>query len=195
MKKLVICSAAVLFAITFTSLQAQTKDVAEKGKLKETKEELKSEKKELRTERKALRELEGIQVSDMAKNQFYADFGNVPDARWERSKYFDEVSFTYNGTKMTAFYDDGGMLVGTTSLKKFSDIPVSAQKEIRTKYRDYKIGAVIYFDDNEANDMDMMLYGVQFDDADNYFIELTKGTDKIVLQVNTSGTVFYFTQL
>ena len=38
----------------------------------------------------------------------------------------------------------------------------------------------------------MMLYGQQFADADNYFVELSKDNKKIVLQVNMSGEVFYF---
>jgi len=41
----------------------------------------------------------------------------------------------------------------------------------------------------------MILYGIQFEDADNYFVELSKGTKKIVLQVNTDGVVFFFKQL
>jgi len=39
------------------------------------------------------------------------------------------------------------------------------------------------------------LYGVQFEDADNYFVELSKGIKKNVLQVNTEGVVCFFKQL
>ena len=41
----------------------------------------------------------------------------------------------------------------------------------------------------------MVMYGIQFDDSDNYFVELTKGTGKIVLRVNPGGTVFFFKKL
>ena len=42
---------------------------------------------------------------------------------------------------------------------------------------------------------DMILYGLQFEDQDNYFVELTKGKDKIVVQVTPEGDVFFFKQL
>ena len=59
---------------------------------------------------------------------------------------------------MTAFYDENGDLVGTTYPKKFTDLPANAQMEIKTKYKDYKIGPVVLYDDNEANDTDMIMF-------------------------------------
>ena len=74
-------------------------------------------------------------------------------------------------------------------------MPAGGQKEIKKKYKDYSIGKVIFFDDNEFNEMDMLLYGLQFDDADNYFVELAKGTSKIMVKVNAAGDVSFFKQL
>jgi hypothetical protein len=54
---------------------------------------------------------------------------------------------------------------------------------------------VIFYDDNEHNDNDMMLYGIQFEDEDNYFVELSKGSKQIVLQVTPEGNIFFFTEL
>jgi len=152
-------------------------------------------KKEAKTERKALRKLEGTNVNEMAKTNFITDFGNVPGAVWKRVDTYDQVTFTKDGKKMTAFYDYDANLVGTTSIKKFTDLPAKGQQEIKTRYKDYKVGAVIFYDDNEANDTDMILYGAQFDDADNYFVELTKGAENIVVEVNPSGFVTYFKKL
>lgn len=74
-----------------------------------------------------------------------------------------------------------------------TDLPLSAQKQIARQYKDYTVQKVIFFDDNEAVDTDMILYGSQFDDADNYFVELTKDNKSVVLQVSTEGLVGYFT--
>lgn len=135
-------------------------------------------------------------MSEIAKSKYYADFGNVPDVKWKRVGTFDEAAFTKDGKEMKAFYDIDGKLVGTTTIKTFADVPAKGQKEIEAKYKDYSIGQqVVFFDDNEANETDMILYGVQFDDEDNYFVELTKGTKKIILQVNSEGEVFFFKQL
>ena len=35
------------------------------------------------------------------------------------------------------------------------------------------VDTVIFFEDNNVNDTDMLLYGNQFSDADNYFVELS----------------------
>ena len=67
--------------------------------------------------------------------------------------------------------------------------------EIKKKYPGYKVENVIFFDDNEANDTDMMLYGIQFEDADNYFVELSKNNQTLVVQVNPFGEVFFFKQV
>ena len=131
----------------------------------------------------------------MAKENFVTDFGNIPEVSWNRSNYFDEAMFVKNGKVMTAYYDFGGKLVGTTEPSTFNDIPVNAQNGIHFKYKDYSICPVIFFDDNELNETDMMIYSKQFKNADNYFVELTKGNRKIMLRVDTSGFANFFRDL
>jgi hypothetical protein len=179
MKKSVIASIVFLFAMSL--IQGQTKTTENK--------------KEQKAERVALRNLEGTNVSEMSKDNFYKDFGNLPNVRWKRVDTYDEAIFTRDGKEMKAFYDFDSKLVGTTRHILFTDLPAAGQKEIKNRYKDYKIGSVIFFDDNEANATDMILYGIQFDDEDNYFVELTKGTTKIILQVVSTGEVFFFKQV
>jgi hypothetical protein len=114
---------------------------------------------------------------------------------WRRDANFDVASFTENGQKMEAFYDYDANPVGTTAVKTFADLPAKAQNEIKSKYKDYSIGQVLFFDDNEWNETDMIMYGSQFNDADNYFVEQTKGNDKIVVRVDVPGYVYFFTKL
>jgi hypothetical protein len=182
MKKLIILSIA--FLISLSALNGQARNA---GKA-QTKEASKGQK-------VSLKKLEGSNVGAQAKTSFYGDFKNVPDVKWKRSGNFDEATFTKDGKQMTAFYDSDGKLVGTTSPAKFADLPEKAQQRIKKEYKDYSVGPVIFFDDNEANETDMILYGLQFADEDNYFVELTKGTDKIVVQVNSLGEPFFYTKL
>lgn len=185
MKRLVVLSMTFLLAGSVMMGQPQTMG---KEKVQDTKTEKKAE-------RKALKKLEGKTVSNRAMASFAAQFGNVPGVEWTRSDFFDEAHYTMKGQKMTAFYDSDGNLVGTTSPKTFNDVPAKGRQEIQSRYKDYKIGPVIFFDDNEANETDMYLYGAQFDDADNYFVEITKGTSKIILEVNPEGNVSFFKEL
>jgi len=185
MKKLAIFSLIAIFALASLQLSAkETKNLATR-----------TQKKGIKTERKELRKLEGNVVSDRSKNAFITIFGNVPNVNWKRSNNFDEATFTKDGKKMTSFFDFDSNLVGTTSVKTFADLPLAAQKEVKLKYKDYQIGPVILFDDNEANDTDMILYDTQFDDADNYFVELSKDNSKTILRVNTDGAVFFFKKI
>lgn len=193
MKKLLILSAATVLFSYATQAQTEISSIKQDEK-KLTKEErmLKHERKE---EKKELRKLKGSEASFQAKQAFISDFGNIPVSKWERSDNFDEATFTKDGKLMRAFYDADAKLVGTTSHKLFTDIPANAQKYINAKYPGYTKGTVVFFDDNEFNETDMMMYGNQFDDADNYFVELQKGNTKIVLRVNMVGDVSYFTEL
>jgi hypothetical protein len=152
-------------------------------------------KNDAKTKRVPLKKLEGTVVSEQAKSNFATEFGNVQDVQWSRTLNFDEAIFNKNGKRMTAWFDFDNNLVGTTSLASFADLPANGQKTIKTKYKDYKVANIIMFDDNEANSTDMILYGEQFDDADNYFVELEKGKDHIVVMVNLEGEVSFFKKM
>jgi hypothetical protein len=187
MKKLMIVPVALLLA--GISLNAQDNSAAV-AKANMDKKEAKAEKKEAKKE---LRKMQGNDVSVMAKDHLYQDFGKV-ESSWKRTSYFDEASFVLDGKAMTAYYDNDAELVGTTSASDFNAIPESARNSIKKHYQDYSIDKVILFDDNEANASDMVIYGSAISDEDNYFVELTKDQKTIVLKVNMEGAVSFFTQ-
>ncbi len=142
-----------------------------------------------------LKKMTGNAVSADVRGRFQEDFGNIPNVKWFRSSYFDEASFVKDGKKTTAFYDPDGQLVGTTTIIKFSDLPAVAQSKIKEEYKDYKVENVIFFDDNEDNSTDMYIYDHQFDSADNYFVEMSSASRKIVLQVDPKGQIYLFAEL
>lgn len=185
MKKIAVLS------LTFFLVMAVVQTQAQQSK-NETKKEVK---KELRKEKKALRKLVGVNVSKTTRNSFLADFGNIPNVKWKRSMYFDEATFTKDGKEFKAFYDIDGSLVGTTSLKTFADLPAIAQKQIKAKYKGYAIGPVLFYDDNESNGTDMLLWDIQFSETDTYFVEVAKGVKKIILAVTPEGNVSIFKML
>lgn len=171
-------TSAIIAALAITGAQAQTLA------------------KEVRKEHRAEKHAEARQeVSSRSKDSFYADFGQATDAKWVRGPQFDEVTFTKDGQKQTAFYDSHFVLVGTTADKKFTDIPAKAQKEIQKQFKNYAIGAVVEYKDNENNDTNMLLYGTQFDDADHYFVTVSKGKEADVLMVKTDGQISFFSTL
>jgi uncharacterized protein YxeA len=193
MKNLILLIVAIL---AFSTLAiAQVDQSAIKKDVKNINKEESALKQEKKAERKQLRKLNGMEVSYQAKQQFQADFPKVTDAHWKRTTNFDEAAFTNNGKEMKAYYDDHSKLVGTSNDVTFAELPQRAQKYIHEKYPDYSIGPAVFFDDNEFNETDMVLYGLQFDDEDSYFVELAKDGKKIVARSNSSGDVFFFKDL
>jgi hypothetical protein len=158
----------------------------------ENKKEVKSENKGGRI---ALRKLKGTTVNPASKRNFVKGFGYQPETIWKRGVFFDEATFKEGGHEITAYFDEKGILVGTTSLVNFEDIPMLDKKMIYKTYKNARIGKVIFFDDNQLNDTDMVMYGIQFDDADNFFVEMTQGTKKFVLDCNKKGNVVIFKNL
>lgn len=78
--------------------------------------------------------------------------------------------------------------------KTLADLPAKAQINIKEYLKGYTAGDVLFYDDDEVNETDMILFGNQFDDKDSYFVELTKGNKKIIVQVAMDGDVSYFTR-
>ncbi|MEP7321820.1 MAG: hypothetical protein ABI761_07870 [Saprospiraceae bacterium] len=134
-------------------------------------------------------------VSYQSKEAFKKDFENATILNTKRSAYFDEIEFEQDHVTKTAFYDADSKLVATTQLKTFSDLPVKAQHYINSKYPGYTIAAVLFADDNEFNESDMVMYNRSFSDADNYFVELVKGNSKIVVKSDLIGYVDFFKSL
>ena len=192
MKKTVLLFGAFILLSSLVNAQDPATIKNEIKTINKQEAALKKEKKE---EKKALRKLEGKEVSFTSKQHFAADFPDVNDVKWIRSDYFDEATFTKDGKETVAFYDQKGILVGTTAKVSFAELPEKGQKYIKEKFKDYGIGTVIFFDDNQFNDTDMLLYGSQFADEDNYFVELAKNNTKTMVRVRPNGEVFYFTEI
>ncbi|WP_276484878.1 hypothetical protein [Paraflavitalea pollutisoli] len=195
MKQIIIASMTLLFATTAANAQNAGDITAVKHETVVKEKKATAPKKAAREERRELRKLEAGQVSYFSQQQFAQDFGNVPNVSWKRTAYFDEATFQQDGHTQTAYYDIESKLVGTTEVKAVTELPEAGQKAIAKQYKGYTVQNVILFDDNESNDSDMLLYGVQFDDADNYFVELTKGSQDIIVQIDLTGNLFYFANL
>ena len=151
----------------------------------------KAQREENRTIRK---EKAATEPNYTTEQHFLNDFPGATNVSWKKNG-FEEAVFMMNGKNMKAFYDYNNELIGTTSEVNYFDMPEIARKYIEKHYKDYTTQQVILFDDNEYNDTDMMLYGNQFEDEDNYFVELSNNNKKIVLQVNMEGLVTFFKDL
>jgi hypothetical protein len=181
MRRLEMLFIVMLLFVTVDLSQAQViKNEFKKGK---------------KVEHRALRKLIGTNINVVSKSSFVKSFGKLSDVVWKRTVFFDEATFKEGGHNLTAYFDEFGKLVGTTSVVAFADIPVLAQKKIAKNYKYARIGKVTYFDDNELNNTDMMLFGIQFVDTDKYFVEMMQGAKRFILDCDSKGNVTLFKQL
>ncbi len=188
MKKLITISMSFLMVMFFSTSNARESKRIEPNAGKNNVNESK-------IERKVIREDNRNEVSDFSKDAFKADFGNVTNVTWERQPLYDVASFTKNGKRYQAFYDNTSTLVGTMTSKKYADLPKKAQNEIKKQYKGFSVDKVIFYKDNEANDYNIELYGVQYNNNDNYFVELSRKKENVVLEVSPQGTVSFYRDL
>ena len=193
MKKQIILCAVTFFIAAAAS--AQTNAMLVKNDIQKDRFNESEIKNNIREDKKELRKIEGTEVREPSKTQFKVDFGNIPVDAWERVNNFDEATFTKDGEVTSAFYDDHSQLVGTTTEKKFSDLPHKAQEWINKKYKGYSIADVFFFDDNEFNESDMLIYNAPFNGKDSYFVEVKKDNKAVILRVDKDGEVSYFLRL
>ena len=192
MKKLAILLVMSLSAFSVVNAKTQTL-LAERGNGSETGKGGKPAKSEKMSEKNKA----SANVSSVSVFNFVIDFPKAEDVTWVRTDNFDQATFTNakNGKNTIAYYDSDGNLVGSTMAKTFTDLPDRAQKEIKTRYSDYSVGPIIFFEDNAVNDTNMVLWSGEFDDQDLYFAELDKGSSKIIVRITPSGGVSFFKEL
>jgi hypothetical protein len=134
-------------------------------------------------------------IISLATGEFNEEFGPKPNVKCKQIGFLYRASFKKEGQHFKVYYDEQAKQVGPVVHKSFVDLPATAQEYIHSNYKGYETKEVLYFDDNELNETDMILYGKQFDDFDSYFVELKKGHKKIVLRINPPGEVSFFKQL
>jgi|SoiMethySBSTD1v2_1073268.scaffolds.fasta_scaffold05344_11 hypothetical protein len=182
----------IFFATTILILGATVTFAHDTSKSKLGKEENREIRKE---HRKARRAENRNEVGIVTINQFAMDFPHAKNVQYQKDKEFDVVYFTNDDNEqMKAYYDFMGQLEGTSQAKTFSDLPENGQKRILKEYPGYTIEHVIRYDDNEANEINAILYGIAFD-ADNYFVELKAMDKSIVVKVDDAGYVSPFADI
>lgn len=189
MKKLAILSITLLFVCTVGQINARTTSTG-------TKNEMKKETVVVNTTKhpQSIKD-EGDGVNQNSKTNFYSSIGDVSDVAWTRGDYYDVATYTQEGTKMIAYFDFSGELVGTTTTIKVTELSSALQKSIKKNYSDYTIGQITYFQESGQDATDIDLYSNQFESQNHYFIEFSNNTTKFIVQGESNGNLSFYKQL
>ncbi len=189
MKKITIFNVILFFTLSyFQTLAQDTKNYASNLGQKEKRSEVRAENKEIK-------KLAENNISSFNLKSFNDEFGANSDVVWTKTNLYNIALFIKNDRKTKAYYDFDGNLIGTTTEKLFTDLPVRAQKIIVKRYRGYTPDFTIVYDLDRLSDDHMILINDEFVNADNYFVQLSKGTAKIILQVTPNGKVLLFKKI
>ncbi|MBN8835460.1 MAG: hypothetical protein ABS68_04895 [Niastella sp. SCN 39-18] len=153
--------------------------------------------KEIKKEKRLIKkDLMRNEVAPESKMQFQNDFPGASHVTYLHTQQYDKISFTNaKKIKLDAFYDANHALIGTVKNIDYKDVPRALKTKIASRFKGYTADKALFFDDNEANDTDMTLYESSFDDADNYFIEMHNGSNKIVVKASPDGAVSLFKKI
>ena len=122
-------------------------------------------------------------VTYTALNHFAADFKEAKSPVWVVTSNCQKVTFTLDGTRLTAFYSLGGDFMGTTQDLGIDAIPAAAQTKIAAKYAGYTAAQVIKYDTYDAD---------TFTSSVVYFVDLKKTGSEVLVKVTPDGSVSYF---
>ncbi len=79
-------------------------------------------------------------VSPKVKAAFENDFSKAKQVNWEKASDFYFASFTLNGIRVDAAYNEAGELVGTARAISTDQVPLGISLAIAEKYQGYKAG-------------------------------------------------------
>lgn len=113
-------------------------------------------------------------------NNFRTDFVDAENVSWKVSNEFVKASFTLDNTRLNAFYNLDGELIGTSKTFELNKLPKRALQTITKKYPypPYKLGECIE-----------MTYP---DGEKSYFLSFEINNETLVLQVSPTGYVSVF---
>jgi len=152
-------------------------------------------KKELRSERKKSEKAVISKVNAASVKSFMNEFGNLTNVTWMKNDDYDEAIFTRDGHTLNAYYNNEGLLVGTTTLKSFADLPQKGQENLKILFWNYTVQQVIWFQNNAGNTKPMRLWNTQINESNNYLVEMLYGFRRIVLYVDPDGKISLFKRL
>jgi hypothetical protein len=135
-------------------------------------------------------------VSYTALSQFSIDYKDAKNVLWKVDGNCQKAEFLLNNVKVTAFYSLTGEFLGLTQPVAFDKVPVGAQKEIATHYKDYTIGEVIQLQPKQTAEVsDGYTSSTYKDDSIVYFVDLKNAKEEILVRVTADADVYFFKQV
>lgn len=116
-------------------------------------------------------------VSYRILSNFQTEFSEATQVEWSATSKYTKATFILADEQIEAFYAADGELIGVSRKVDIKKLPIKALQKIKKSFADYNIKEVIEFDQNGDK---------------NYYVSLSKGDHKEVLQVSLYGNVTQF---
>jgi hypothetical protein len=117
-------------------------------------------------------------ANTFAAKQLKAEFKDATNITWSTQARLSEASFTWNGQKLHAFYNEDGEQVALSREVSEDKLPLKAIQAIKAKYDGYTTTEAIEYNSTE--------------DGLSYYVSLENGNKKVILSVSSEGLVSVF---
>ncbi len=106
-------------------------------------------------------------------SNFAKEFKDAHSITWKSTEDYTLATFTWNGEKLQAFYDNSGNRKALVRNIELKNLPLSAQITLNDKYNDYTLDEIM-----EVNTTDDGMY---------YYACMKKPNRTIVLKISSTG--------
>jgi hypothetical protein len=112
---------------------------------------------------------------------FHRQFPQATEVNYKVKGQFTEVSFTWNGLRLEAYYDQEGNPIATARDIDKNGLPVNAQLNLQKDYPDGIVAAAVEFNDTN--------------DGLCYYVTVNTPKSTYLLHVSTSGDISVFKKM
>ena len=120
----------------------------------------------------------GDEASAKAVSNLKKEYGDAKNVEWNVTGDYIKATFNWNNQVVQVFYTKDGETFAESKLINTNNLPLKAQQYLDKNYADYRISEAIEFTSEDSGLC--------------YYVSLTKGDSKKILQISPQGTVTTF---
>lgn len=89
-------------------------------------------------------------ITSLIAKAFASQFANATEVTWVREISYSKASFLHNGSRMYAYYDNSGQLLGIKRNIRPTQLPYYLQNLQKEKYAEYWITGLFELSNNDG---------------------------------------------
>ena len=118
-------------------------------------------------------------VTTPVLQSFNSEFKNATDVKWTPKGEYTRATFILDKTRMEAFFDKDGAILGTSAAVTVDQLPVPAKRAFAKKYQSYTVKEAIQFT-NHAEE--------------SYYINAENEKESVVIRIDAANQLSIYSR-